>query len=219
MEELELRQEPAIRLLHDNDGDVEKAFSSFVNAPPGTPIKTTPRPRKRLNLERAAVQVVEHKKISEEVKELTEPLLPALQAFKLAHPRNNNNIDSPPMRPFPGFARSMLDPPHTTLPPPNYRYTVVSETPAAGGSHMKDKHRSVTLRDAHGFLAEYRGGSPAKYLGQTREDRVKITRVILKDRKELGFDVLAPNRLVERVWIVRDGVKMERKGPSDADRR
>jgi hypothetical protein len=113
----------------------------------------------------------------------------------------------------------MLDPPHTTLPPPNYRYTVVSETPAAEGSHMKDKHRSVTLRDAHGFLAEYRGGSPAKYLGQTREDRVKITRVILKDRKELGFDVLAPDRLVERVWIVRDGVKMERKGPSDADRR
>jgi hypothetical protein len=153
MQELELRQKPAIRLLQDNYGDVEKALSSFVNAPPGTPVKFEPRPRKRLNLERAAAQVVEHNKISEEVKELTEPLLPAPRAFKLAHPPINNNIESSPKRPFPAFARSMLDPPHTTLPPPNYRYTVVSETPAGEGSYMKDKHRSVTLRDAHWFLA------------------------------------------------------------------
>jgi hypothetical protein len=134
---LELRQKSAICLLHNNSGDVVEALSSSINVPW---ITSRPLQKRRLNLKRAAAQATEYNDFTQRVRELTESLVPALEAISSKHPPSNNNVDTPPMPSFQSFARGMLPPPLLCLShPPKYCYTVVSEITNATTTSAPEK--------------------------------------------------------------------------------
>jgi hypothetical protein len=45
-----------------------------------------------------------------------------------------------------------------------------------------------------------------------------ITRGDIKDREELGFDLVAANHMVERAWFMREEVKVKRRGTRRIER-